>query len=556
MISPGWRAATAALTGLVVAAVLAAVVGVERAGDARGAATAPPPAPVVAAGVPRIVPAPVSLRPAEGPAFTLTPQSRLVVRDGRADGVAEFTAALLRRSTGYRLPVTGGAAYGGHDVLFALDGPASLGDEGYRLDVDSLGVRLTAYTAEGLFRGVQTLRQLLPAQIESGTVRPGPWPVPAVRIEDRPRFAWRGTMLDVARHFFDVDDVKRYVDLAALHKVNVLHLHLTDDQGWRLEIQRWPRLTTVGGRTEVGGGTGGFYTREQYADLVRYAAERFVTVVPEIDVPGHTNAALTAYPELTCDGKAPPVHTGIAVGFSSLCVGREASYRFLDDVIGEVAALTPGPYVHVGGDEAYGTSRKDYLAFMAHARQVVRAHGKRLIGWTQVATTPQSPDALAQYYHAAHGADPRTKWAHAAARQDVKLIMSPSARAYLDMRYTAADRLGTDWAGLVDVRTSYDWDPVTFISGLRPADVHGVEAALWTETVSTMAQVEYLAHPRLAGVAERGWSPAAGRSWREYEPRLAAQGPRWTMLGVRFHRDPEVSWPAGTDGERAAPTGG
>jgi hexosaminidase len=545
------RVVAAAVAGLAVAATLAA----ERAGDARGTASRPA-ASVVTAGDPRIVPAPVSLQRVVGPAFTLTPQTRLVVRDRRAAGVAEFTAALFRRSTGYPLRVTDGAAYGGHDVLFTLDGPASLGSEGYRLEVGRLGVRLSAHAAEGLFRGVQTLRQLLPPGIESGGVRPGPWPVPAVRIADRPRFAWRGAMLDVSRHFFGVDDVKRYLDLAALYKVNVLHLHLTDDQGWRLEIEKWPRLATVGGRTEVGGGTGGFYTQDEYAEIVRYAAERFVTVVPEIDVPGHTNAALNAYPELTCDGTAPPVHTGIDVGFSSLCVGKDVTYRFLDDVIGEVAALTPGRYLHIGGDEAYDTSRADYKAFMAHARQVVRAHGKQLIGWTQVATTPQSPDALAQYYHAAHGDDPRTKWAHAAAAQNMKLIMSPSARAYLDMKYTASDRLGTDWAGLVDVRTSYDWDPVTFISGLRPTDVQGVEAALWTETASTMAEVEYLAYPRLAGVAERGWSPEAGRSFAEYRPRLAAQGPRWTVLGVRFHRDPQVPWPAGTGGETTAPAGG
>jgi hexosaminidase len=546
-----WRAGAAAITGL----VLAVTVAVERAGDAEGRAPRTE-APAVAAAAPRIVPAPVSLQRRPGPAFTLTPQTRLVVRDRRATGVAELTAVLFRRSTGYPVPVTDGASYGGHDVLFALDGPASLGDEGYTLAVHGQGVRLTAHAAEGLFRGVQTLRQLLPGRIESATVRPGPWAAPAVAITDRPRFAWRGAMLDVARHFYGVDDVKRYLDLAALYKVNVLHLHLTDDQGWRLEIEKWPRLTTVGGRTEVGGGRGGYYTQEQYTEIVRYAAARYVTVVPEIDIPGHTNAALTAYPELTCDGTAPPVHTGIDVGFSSLCFRAGVTYRFLDDVIREVAALTPGRYLHVGGDEAYDTSRADYKAFMAHARQVVRGHGKRLVGWTQVATTPQDPDSLAQYYHAAHGDDPRTKWAHAAADQHMKLIMSPAARAYLDMKYTAADRLGTDWAGLVDTRTSYDWDPVTFIAGLSPGDVHGVEAALWTETAASMAEVEYLAYPRLAGVAERGWSPAAGRSWADYAPRLAAQGPRWTVLGVRFHRDPAVPWPAGTGGETTAPSGG
>ena len=191
-------------------------------------------------------------------------------------------------------------------------------------------------------------------------------------MEDRPRFAWRGAMLDVARHFFGVEDVKRYVDLLALYKMNRLHLHLADDQGWRIEIPGWPRLTEHGGSSEVGGGPGGFYTAEDYAEIVRYAAERHVMIVPEIDMPGHTNAALASYPELTCDGEAPPLYTGIRVGFSFLCAEKEETYAFIDAVVGALAALTPGPYIHIGGDEVRQLTGEQYAAFMARAQAIVR----------------------------------------------------------------------------------------------------------------------------------------------------------------------------------------
>ena len=185
-------------------------------------------------------------------------------------------------------------------------------------------VVLTGRTAAGLFHGVQTLRQLLPPRVEASTVQPGPWTIAGVHITDHPRFAWRGAMLDVARHFFDLGEVKRYIDLLAMYKVNVLHLHLADDQGWRIEIDSWPRLTTYGGSTEVGGGPGGYYTKAQYAELVKYAQDRHIMVVPEIDMPGHTNAALASYAELNCDGVAPPLYTGTSVGFSSLCIDKES----------------------------------------------------------------------------------------------------------------------------------------------------------------------------------------------------------------------------------------
>jgi hexosaminidase len=238
-------------------------------------------------------------------------------------------------------------------VALRLGGAASLGPEGYELAITPDSVRLVAGGAAGLFYGVQTLRQLLPAGIEaeqSAIRMASAWTVPTGRIVDRPRFAWRGAMLDVARHFFTVHEVKQYIDVLALYKLNVLHLHLSDDQGWRIQIDSWPKLATVGGSTQVGGGPGGYYTKADYADIVRYAQDRFVTVVPEIDMPGHTNAAIAAYPELGCsrpmpgfhgDTQPPGVYTGIRVGWSALCPDKEVTYRFVDDVLRELAELTP-----------------------------------------------------------------------------------------------------------------------------------------------------------------------------------------------------------------------
>src|ERR671914_2241602 len=246
---------------------------------------------------PQVIPMPASLTAVPGGSFELTRDTRISVTSRAALGVATALAERLRRATGFPLPVRVG---GGIGITLGLSDASRAGGEDYTLTVSRHEVRLRAGTAEGLFRATQTLRQLLPAKAESPTARPGPWVVPGVRIADRPRFGWRGTMLDVSRHFFSVAEVKRYIDLAALYKINTLHLHLADDQGWRIVIDSWPRLATVGGSTEVGGGPGGFYTKADYGEIVRYAGERFITVVPEIDMPAHTHSAIASYPELGC----------------------------------------------------------------------------------------------------------------------------------------------------------------------------------------------------------------------------------------------------------------
>ncbi|MBN0048178.1 beta-N-acetylhexosaminidase [Streptomyces actuosus] len=510
--------------------------GVFTTGSAPAAGAAPVP-------LDRVVPAPASVRPGGAP-YRITSGTRIRV-DGTPEArrTGEYLAAVLRPSTGYALPVTPGAGSG---IRLALvrDAEGELGAEGYRLRSDPRGVTISASTSAGLFHGVQTLRQLLPAAVERGTVQPGPWRVAGGTVTDRPRYAYRGAMLDVARHFFTVDQVERYIDQLALYKINVLHLHLTDDQGWRIAIDSWPRLAAHGGSTQVGGGPGGHYTKDDYQEIVRYAASRHLEVVPELDMPGHTDAALASYAELNCDGAAPPLYTGTDVGFSSLCVSKDVTYDFVDDVVREVAALTPGRYLHIGGDEAHSTSHEDYVKFMDRVQPVVAEYGKTVIGWHQLAAATPAGGALVQYWGLDSTGAAEKAQVVRAAQNGTGLILSPADRIYLDMKYDRSTPLGLSWAGYVDVRRSYDWDPGGYLPGVPASAVRGVEGPLWTETVADPAGLEYLAFPRLAGAAELGWSPAATHDWQSYRVRLAAQGPRWDALGVRYHRSPQVPWPA------------
>ena len=434
-------------------------------------------------------------------------------------------------------PASGGALPAGSILLTLAGAEADLGGEGYQLTVAPDGVTIAANRPAGLFYGVQTLRQLLPAALERDASQVGNLrqvanfdghTIPTVVIRDRPRFPWRGMMLDVARHFFAVDDVKRLIDLMALYKLNRLHLHLTDDQGWRLMIESWPRLAEVGGSTAVDGDPGGYFSQAEYAELVAYAASRYIEIVPEIDLPGHTNAALASYPELNCDGVAPELYSDIGVGFSSLCIDKEITYQFVDDVLRELAALTPGPFIHVGGDEALSTPDDDYAAFMARTQEIVHSHGKRMLAWEEAARIELAPGSAVQHWH--------SEMAARAVEQGAQVIMSPAAHSYLDMKYDDSTPLGLNWAGNVSVEQAYTWDPATVQPGIPEAAILGVEAPLWSETVRTRADLEYLVFPRLLGIAEIGWSPAAGRSWGEYRQRLAGHAVRLEALGVNFYR--------------------
>jgi hexosaminidase len=462
-----------------------------------------------------VVPAPAFAAAGEG-AFSLGPDTSVTGAAGAA-AVASYAATLLDLPLG---PAAGAIALG-------LAERADLGDEGYELAVTADQVRLTAATPAGLFRGVQTLRQLRHGDT-----------IPAGRIVDRPRFAYRGVMLDVARHFFSVPDVKRLIDIAAMLKLNHVHLHLTDDQGWRIAIDGWPRLTEYGGGTEVGDGPGGYYTKADYREIVAYAEERFITVVPEVDLPGHTNAALASYAELNIDGVAPTRYTGIEVGFSALAVGKDITYRFLDEVFGQLAALTPGPYLHIGGDEAKTLGPEDYAVIVTRAQEIVASHGKSAIGWHEIAAAKLLPSTVVQYWGVA-GDDGGVG---AAVAGGTRIIMSPADRTYLDMKYGEDTPLGLSWAGYISTERSYDWDPATYLSGVDESAVLGVEGPLWTETVETMEQVEFLALPRLAVLAELGWAPADRHDWASQRERLGAQRAAWTALGIRFYRAPEVPW--------------
>jgi hexosaminidase len=488
---------------------------------------------------PAVIPRPASLTLAGGAPFALDSATDIVVR-AMADSsqrIAEALAFQLRPPTGFPLSISDTGAARRNRIRLHVDaGRAELADEGYALVVTADSVNLTARTMAGLYRGTQTIRQLFPFGIESenSVNKMGDWKIPAVSIVDRPRFAWRGAMLDVSRHFFSVDEVKQYVDILALYKFNVLHLHLADDQGWRIEIKSRPALTAMASGMQVGGGAGGFYTQADYSEIVRYAAERFITVVPEIDMPGHTNAMLIPFPDLSCGREKPAPYTSIRVGFSALCPDKEETYRLVDDVVREIAALTPGPYFHVGGDEVETLTREQYARFVERVQEIVGRHGKRMVGWEEIVKARLRPNTLVQQWH--------TDSARNAVQYGAKIILSPASKTYLDMKYTPATELGLRWAGLIEVQTAYEWDPATHIAGVAEPNIAGVEAPLWAETIRNMTAAQYLALPRLPAIAEVAWTPQADRRWDDFRRRLAAHAPRWRLLGMNYYASPQVPW--------------
>lgn len=485
-----------------------------------------------------LIPLPVSILPAEG-MFDLSDTRCIVVSPPSEEmlRLGQFLEENLHQVTGNNLPISYNMAESceGALQLIIQRGDPVLGMEGYSLTVNSQGVKIVAPQPAGVFYGIQTLTQLFPPERESSSIHPGPWLIEAVTIKDWPRYSWRGTMLDVARHFFGVEDVKGYIDQLAAYKMNVLHLHLTDDQGWRIEIRSWPNLTALGGKSAVGGDPGGFYTQEQFTEIVDYARQRYITIVPEIDIPGHTNAALSAYLELHCDGKAREPYIGMRVGFSSLCIQKDITYQFVEDVLREVALLTPGAYIHIGGDEALSTTSTDYQTFIERIEPMVVACGKQMVGWEEIAQCDISTSAIIQYWK-------DIEYAKMAVNKGNQLILSPASKAYLDMKYQDNTSLGQTWAGTIDVEKAYCWNPDTEVSGLEEDAILGVEAPLWTETMRTMKDVEFMAFPRLMGIAEIGWSPESMRTWEDYRQRLAAHGQRLRWKSVNYYPDPAVPW--------------
>ena len=386
-----------------------------------------------------------------------------------------------------------------------------LSEGGYRLDFGDGTIEVSAGTREGMLNAVKTLRQVLHfSGADTGAVY-----LSKGSIRDEARFPYRGYMLDVARHFFPADTVRLVIDRIAAYKINHLHLHLSDDQGWRIEIEGWPRLTEVGAATEVDGTPGGFYTQEAYRDLVAYAASRGITVVPEIDMPGHTNAALSAYPVLNVGGAEVEPYTGTRVGFSSFDTDQDSVYLFIEDVVSQLAAMTPGEYIHLGGDESDATDHEDYVKFVNEVQQIIKRNGKTPLGWDEVATSELAEGTMVQLWR-------HPEYALRAKEAGNPVLMSPATKTYLDMQYDSTSRIGLHWAAYIELDSAYLWDPATQAPGLSDGDIMGLEAPLWSETVRTLADIDYLTFPRLLALAEVGWTPQDRRQWEDFRRRARA----------------------------------
>jgi len=476
-----------------------------------------------------LLPFPVSLT-VDSSSFAIDSLTSLFLEGNEEEllPIAEYLQSVLRPATGYDFSVKNKEEmppYG--NIILALSADKSLGLEGYEMKITEDNLKISANKPAGLFYGIQTLRQLLPLDIERNSKQDIKWLVGTGTIRDFPNYEWRGAMLDVSRHFFEVAEVKKVIDYMAAYKMNRFHIHLADDQGWRIEIKSWPNLTVHGAKTEVGGGEGGFFTQEQYSEIIKYAADRFITVIPEIDMPGHVNAALSSYPVLNCNGKAPKMRTDMRVGYSSLCINKDTTYAFIRDVIGEVAALTPGKYFHIGGDEADATKEKDYIKFIEKVQKIVADNGKTMMGWDDITAAKLDAGTIAQHWA-------KEENALAAKAQNLKIVMSPAKKAYLDMKYDKTSKHGLTWAAMIPVDTGYIWNPETYIEGINKENILGVEAPLWAETIADLDEAEYLLFPRLPGYAEINWTQDTLRNWKDYRVRLSNERAKWDIWGVDY----------------------
>lgn len=416
----------------------------------------------------------------------------------------------------------------GRPLKLVLDHPVSpmAHSDWYQLEIEEAAITLRAKSQAGLSSGSQTLLQLLALRADDNYLATG-------TIEDHARFVHRGFMLDVSRHFFGLETVKKVIDYLAFYKINRLHLHLSDDQGWRLELKSFPNLTEHGGSTEVGGGPGGFYSQAEYRELVEYAGRRQITVIPEFDMPGHTNAALASYPDLNCDGKARELYTGTEVGFSSFCIHNEYTYHFVDSLIREVAAITPGPFIHIGGDEVHTLSAEDYAYFIERVAGIVQDYGKQVMGWDEIAQANLPRGSVAQYWNFAENAQ-------AAVAQDAQVLFSPATRAYLDMKYDSTTELGLAWAAYIELEDAYGWDPIGMVEGVEERHIIGIEAPLWSETIEELADIEYLLFPRLAAIAEVGWTSAGRKDWGDFRGRAKAHSAWWSARNINYYSSPNL----------------
>lgn len=536
--------------------------------------------------LPALIPRPASITLGKGE-FQLSPGTSLQAVKAEEIAAAEWLADQLRKPTGYALPVKADAA--ARSLGFFLDTSLkdALGNEGYRLDATPGSVKIQAATAAGLFYGAQSFRQLLPPQAygrkKAADVT---WSVPAVKIEDRPRFAWRGFMIDTSRHFFPVEFLKQLIDDMASQKLNLLQLHLTDDDGWRVEIKKYPKLTEIGAwrgtecplpntrEGETFKRYGGFYTQEQLKELVAYAKQRHIEIMPEVDLPGHALAIATAYPE-TLPEKLSEAVSVQGYKANAISPAKEANYQMVDDIIGEIAAIFPYPYIHIGGDEVNhkiweecpqikALMEKEKLSnlhqvqvhFTRRLEGIITKHGRKMIGWQEIADDRLSRDtAIMAWISAGPG------WN--AAKRGTPAVMAPGGNCYFDMPYpNAQDEPPAHWwAGPVGIEQAYGFDPVGPESGLDEAGkakVLGVHAALWTEFVigwdsksgwlklkDESECASYKIWPRLCATAETGWTPQAERNFTSFRNRLGGQFARFAEMGRVFRLEPPSAKLAG-----------
>lgn len=508
-----------------------------------------------------LIPVPAKSEPQPG-AFRLSAGTHIV--SGGFKNEAHLLAERLRTATGFPLRLKSAAKNADNEIIFTTNqAPASLGAQGYQLSVRTNGIVIRAQTAAGIFYGCQTLLQLLPPEIFSTNhVAKFDWTIPSVEISDSPRFGWRGFMLDVGRHFFTVDEVKHVLDLMALYKLNTFHWHLVDDQGWRIEIKKYPKLTEVGAwrdgigfgldparttRYDEHGRYGGFYTQKQIREVVDYAAARHITVVPEIEMPGHSSAALVAYPQFAC-AKARismPDKGGVFTGV--YCAGKDFTFGYISNVLAEVAPLFPGKYIHIGGDEvvksnwmacaecqarikAEGLKNEHELQsyFIRRVEKIVNAQGKSLIGWSEIREGGLAPSAALMDWIGG-GAE------SAASGHDV--VMSPNAFAYFD-HYQSTNRAAEPKAiggflPLTKIYNKFEPIPPKLAPEFHP-HVLGGQGNLWTEYVPNLQQVEYMMFPRLGALAEINWSPKDSRDWESFQARTAVNEKRLDAMGVNY----------------------
>ncbi|MGG5173344.1 family 20 glycosylhydrolase [Pseudarthrobacter sp. J1738] len=536
----------------------------------------------------QLTPVPLAATPLNG-TVVLDSATRIeFVQD--AQGAAEFLAEYLRRGTRWPVPATADNKQSSGPVIrFVVSEPVADGsapnnamldagttatlfahEESYQLRVEGTEILVAATTAAGWFWAVQSLRQLLPATLETavalGEPTAGETParkktaaqsmaavtINAVEILDAPRFAYRGIMLDLARSFLTVPQIKHQLDVMASFKFNVLHLHLSDDQAWRIHINNpapnpsgldFEALSRVGGPGAVNTpgwglspGIGGFLTQDDYSEIVAYAAGLHIVVVPEIDVPGHVNAALAALPALNPDGVAKAMNTTGEVGYSTLDAQNPLTRVFVQEVFAQLAKITPGPYLHIGGDEAHVTSKEDYLSMVTDFA-ALGAESKTVIGWNEYAQAQLPEGSVIQFWHG-----DQTEVLRQINTNGAKLIMSPGAGSYLDQKYVSEDPIGLEWAAMGDWYAYYGWEPV--LDGVAESSVLGIEAPLWSETVRGADQANWLIYPRAIAIAELAWSAESQRNAQDFAARLGGLGQRLVNLDVTFHPSPSISWNA------------